>query len=145
MSKFVSELKKIYEEEKDLKNPPKYLKTIKEILEIDNRLNKEKTVSGGWLVCCWIDQEGDFPMTININHHSPQSQSKIRTRFFEKPSSTGVFEKTVFLSFLLSYLLTKKSIYIYIYTDPEGENVIFSKNSKRKCHFPRQVEVPWTG
>jgi len=47
MSKFVSELKKIYEEEKDLKNPPKYLKTIKEILEIDNRLNKEKTVSGG--------------------------------------------------------------------------------------------------
>ena len=143
MSKFISELKKIYEEEKDLKNPPKYLKTIKKILEIDNRLNKEKTVSGGWLVCCWIDQKGDFPMTININHHSPQSQSKIRTRFFENPSSTVVFEITVFLSFLLSYLLTKISIYIYIYTDSAGENVIFSKFSAKKCHFLGQLEVPW--
>lgn len=47
MSKFISELKKIYEEEKDLKNPPNYLKTIKEILEIDARLNKDKNVSGG--------------------------------------------------------------------------------------------------
>jgi hypothetical protein len=47
MSKFISELKKIYEEEKDLKNPPMCLKTIKEILEIDARLNKDKNVSGG--------------------------------------------------------------------------------------------------
>ncbi|WP_321421908.1 hypothetical protein [uncultured Methanobacterium sp.] len=47
MSKFISELKKIYEEEKDLKNPSKYLKTIKQILEIDARLNKDKNVSRG--------------------------------------------------------------------------------------------------
>jgi len=30
-----------------IKNPPKYLKTIKEILEIDARLNKDEKVSRG--------------------------------------------------------------------------------------------------
>ncbi len=47
MSKFISRLKKIYEEEKDLENPPGYLEIIKEILEIDARLNENKNVSGG--------------------------------------------------------------------------------------------------
>ncbi|MEN6554193.1 MAG: hypothetical protein ABFC34_15045 [Methanobacterium sp.] len=47
MSKFISRLKKIYEEEKDLENPPGYLKIIEEILEIDARLNENKNVSGG--------------------------------------------------------------------------------------------------
>jgi hypothetical protein len=47
MSKFISRLKKIYEEEKDLENPPGYLEIIEEILEIDARLNKNKNVSGG--------------------------------------------------------------------------------------------------
>ena len=51
MSKFISRLKKIYEEEKDLENPPGYLEIIKEILEIDARLNENKNVSGGgWCV-----------------------------------------------------------------------------------------------
>lgn len=42
MSEFIDKLKEIYEDEKDLENPPSYLKTIKEILEIDTTLNKEK-------------------------------------------------------------------------------------------------------
>ena len=44
MSKFISRLKKIYEEEKDLKNPPSYLKIIEEILEVDAR---KKVLGGG--------------------------------------------------------------------------------------------------
>jgi len=93
-------------------------------------------------MCRWINPEGDFPMTINVNHYPHKCLSKIRTRIFENRSLTVVFKKTVFLTYLLSYLLTKKIIYIYIYTDSAGENVIFSKFSAKKCHFLGQVEVP---
>lgn len=44
MSEFVDKLKEIYEDEKDLENPPSYLKTIEEILEIDGSLNGQKDV-----------------------------------------------------------------------------------------------------
>ena len=81
-------------------------------------------------------------MTINVNHYPHKCLSKIRTRIFENRLLTVVFKKTVFLTYLLSYLLTKKIIYIYIYTDSARENVIFSKFSAKKCHFPVQVEGP---
>ena len=35
MSKFIDDIKKLYNEKKDLDNPPKYLKTIKELLELE--------------------------------------------------------------------------------------------------------------
>lgn len=35
MSKCINDLKKLYEEKKKMKNPPSYLKTIKEILELE--------------------------------------------------------------------------------------------------------------
>ncbi|WP_321421700.1 hypothetical protein [uncultured Methanobacterium sp.] len=41
MSEFISKLKRIYEEEKDLPNPPSYLNDIKEILNIEKLLNKD--------------------------------------------------------------------------------------------------------
>lgn len=41
MSEFISKLKRIYEEEKDLPNPPSYLNDIKEILDIEKLLNKD--------------------------------------------------------------------------------------------------------
>jgi hypothetical protein len=44
MSEFIDKLKEIYEDEKDLENPPSYLKTIEEILEIDSSLNGQKDV-----------------------------------------------------------------------------------------------------
>jgi len=94
------------------------------------------------MMCRWINLEGDFPMTINVNHYPHKCLSKIRTRIFENRSLTVVFKKTVFLTYLLSYLLTKKIIYIYIYTDSAGENVFFSKNFNRKCHFPGLLEDP---
>lgn len=42
MSEFIDKLKEIYENEKDLEKPPSYLKTIKEIIDIDSSLNKQK-------------------------------------------------------------------------------------------------------
>jgi len=41
MSEFISKLKKIYEEEKNLPNPPSYLNDIKEILNIEKLLNED--------------------------------------------------------------------------------------------------------
>lgn len=41
MSEYNKKLLKIYEEEKDLPNPPSYLQTIKEILEIDGLIKEE--------------------------------------------------------------------------------------------------------
>lgn len=35
MTKFIDDLKKLYEEKKDSENPPSYLKTIKELLELE--------------------------------------------------------------------------------------------------------------
>lgn len=35
MSKFIDDIKKIYEKKKDLPNPPSYIKTIKELLELE--------------------------------------------------------------------------------------------------------------
>lgn len=35
MSKFIDDIKKLYETKKGLSNPPKYLKTIKELLELE--------------------------------------------------------------------------------------------------------------
>lgn len=90
----------------------------------------------------WINQEGDYPMTINVNHYPHRSELKSKNKIFKKRSMTAVFKKTVFLTFLLTYLLTKNIIYIYIYTDSAGENVIFSKFLKGKCHFRVQLEAP---
>lgn len=90
----------------------------------------------------WINQEGDYPMTINVNHYPHKSELKNKNKIFKNRSLTAVFKKTVSLTFLLTYLLTKKIIYIYIYTDSAGENVIFSKFLKGKSHFPNQLEVP---
>jgi hypothetical protein len=94
------------------------------------------------MMCRWINQEGDFPMTINVNHYTHRSKLKSKNKIFKNRSLTAVFKKTVFLTFLLAYLLTKKIIYIYIYTDSAGENVIFSKFFQRKCHFRVQLEAP---
>lgn len=44
MSEFIEKLKKIYEDDKDLENPPSYLKTIEEILEIDSSLNEQEDI-----------------------------------------------------------------------------------------------------
>lgn len=41
MSEFISKLKRIYEEEKDLPNPPSYLNDIKDILNIEQQLNED--------------------------------------------------------------------------------------------------------
>jgi len=41
MSEFISKLKKIYEEEKDLPNPPSYINDIKDILNIEKLLNED--------------------------------------------------------------------------------------------------------
>lgn len=41
MSEYSQKLLKIYEEEKDLPNPPSYLETIKEILVIDGLITEE--------------------------------------------------------------------------------------------------------
>lgn len=38
MSNFIKDIKKLYEEKKDLKNPPNYIKTIKELLELEGVL-----------------------------------------------------------------------------------------------------------
>lgn len=35
MSKFIENIIKLYEEKKDLKNPPTYIKTLKELLELE--------------------------------------------------------------------------------------------------------------
>jgi len=35
MSKFIEDIKKLYEEKKDMKNPPNYIKTIKKLLELE--------------------------------------------------------------------------------------------------------------
>lgn len=35
MSKFMEDIKLLYDEKKDLKNPPSYIKTIKELLELE--------------------------------------------------------------------------------------------------------------
>lgn len=44
MSEFIDKLREIYENEKNLENPPSYLKTIKEILETENFLNEQKGI-----------------------------------------------------------------------------------------------------
>ena len=93
-------------------------------------------------MCRWINQEGDFPMTINVNHYPHESEQETKNRISKNRSLTFFSKKTVFLTFLLSYLLTKIVIYIYIYTDSAGENDIFSKIQKGKCHFPIQLEAP---
>jgi len=38
MSEFIEDIKKLYEEKKDIKNPPKYIRTIKELLELEGFL-----------------------------------------------------------------------------------------------------------
>jgi len=93
-------------------------------------------------VCHWTNLEGDFSMTINVNLHLHESVPETKNKIFKNRSLTVFSEKTICLTFLLSYLLTKISIYIYIYTDSAGENVIFSKISKGKCHFRVQLEAP---
>lgn len=35
MSKFIEDIKKLYEEKKDSKKPPRYIKTIKQLLELE--------------------------------------------------------------------------------------------------------------
>lgn len=40
MSEFIKDIKKLYEEKQKLKNPPKYLKTIKKLLELEKCENK---------------------------------------------------------------------------------------------------------
>lgn len=35
MSKFIEDIKKLYEEKKNLKHPPSYIKTIKELLDLE--------------------------------------------------------------------------------------------------------------
>ena len=35
MSKFIDDIKKLYEEKKNMKNPPSYINTIKELLELE--------------------------------------------------------------------------------------------------------------
>ena len=35
MSKFIEDIKELYGEKKDMKNPPKYIKIIKELLELE--------------------------------------------------------------------------------------------------------------
>jgi len=42
MSEFVDTLKELYEEKKDMKNPPRYLETVKDILYTNNLLDKPK-------------------------------------------------------------------------------------------------------
>lgn len=93
-------------------------------------------------MCHWINQEGDYPMTINVNHYPHKTELKSKDKIFKNRSMTAVFKKPVFLTFLLTYLLTKKIIYIYIYTDSEGEKVIFSKILNLECHFLNLLEVP---
>jgi len=41
MTKFIENIKKLYEEKKDLKNPPNYIKTLKELLELEGVKIKE--------------------------------------------------------------------------------------------------------
>jgi hypothetical protein len=38
MSKFIEDIKKLYEEKKDMKTPPDYIKTIKKLLELEGVL-----------------------------------------------------------------------------------------------------------
>lgn len=46
MSKFIEDIKKLYEEKKNMETPPKYVKTIKEILELEEiSLNNDKEES----------------------------------------------------------------------------------------------------
>lgn len=35
MSKFIEDIKKLYEEKKDMDNPPDYIKIIKKLLELE--------------------------------------------------------------------------------------------------------------
>ncbi len=42
MSEFIDKLKELYEKKKDMKNPPKYLKTVKDILVMNNILDKPR-------------------------------------------------------------------------------------------------------
>lgn len=42
MSEFIDNLRKIYEDDKHLENPPSYLGTIKEILDIDDFLKQDQ-------------------------------------------------------------------------------------------------------
>jgi len=42
MSEFVDKLKELYERKKDMENPPEYLRTVKDILETNNLLDKPR-------------------------------------------------------------------------------------------------------
>lgn len=46
---FIEELKKIYEEKKDSKNPPSYIKIIEELLKLEGEIDEIKK-------CWWLNE-----------------------------------------------------------------------------------------